>query len=71
MCLNVDPQFLVIVSRLTTHLMLWGLQSELYLPPHFFDDSHVSSSIKRHVLYQYLKVKLREEAGFMGALELW
>ena len=72
MCLSiVDSQHLVIVSRLTSHLMLWGLQTELYLPPHFFDDDVVDEaaagaggvantsmnhSIKRHVLYQYLKI---------------
>merc|ERR1719290_669742 len=42
--------------------MLWGLQSELYLPPHFFDDaaatttSATTTSTKRHVLFQYLKI---------------
>jgi hypothetical protein len=56
MCLNAsDPRDLEVVSRLTTSLMRWGLQSELYLPPHYFEDDSMQC-VRRHILYQYLKL---------------
>lgn len=58
MCFNItQSSHFQVIYKLASCLMKWGLQSELYLPPNYFDDS--GDSIKRHALFQFLQIGLR------------